>query len=219
LLNREHTAAGVPYLLLQDTVQKALDWMQEHHLRHLPIVEEDLYIGLIEEDDLLQADEAATMESLRQAFSQVRVLADSHVTEAARRANEFNLTAIPVTEPDGHWVGLICLPELLRYFGQLNGLEQPGGLIVLEMERRSFSFSEISKLIETNDAQITQLNTFFDNNLSLLIVTIRINKFEISDIVATFQRYEYRVKYYFGEELYENELRNNFDHLMNYLNI
>jgi len=27
------------------------------------------------------------------------------------------------------------------------------------------------------------------------------------------------VKYYFGEELYENELKNNYDHLMNYLNI
>ena len=53
----------------------------------------------------------------------------------------------------------------------------------------------------------------------LFFVTIKVNKFEISDIVATFQRYEYTVKYYFGEELYENELRNNYDHLMNYLNI
>jgi acetoin utilization protein AcuB len=37
--------------------------------------------------------------------------------------------------------------------------------------------------------------------------------------VATFQRYEYQVSYFFGEEEYENELRNNYDHLMNYLNL
>ena len=50
-------------------------------------------------------------------------------------------------------------------------------------------------------------------------VTIRISKLEVSDIVSTFQRYEYNVKYYFGEELYENELRTNYDNLMHYLKI
>lgn len=87
------------------------------------------------------------------------------------------------------------------------------------MEQRSFSFSEICKMVETNDAQITQLNTWWNTQTESLIVTIKINKYEISDILATFQRYEYQVKYYFGEELYENELRSNYDHLMNYLNI
>jgi hypothetical protein len=73
--------------------------------------------------------------------------------------------------------------------------------------------------VETNDAQIIQLNTYSDAASGNFYITLRINKTEISDIVATFQRYEYQVKYYFGEELYENELRNNYDHLMNYLNI
>ena len=90
---------------------------------------------------------------------------------------------------------------------------------MLEMEKVSFSFSEISKLVETNDAQITQLNTYPDASSGSFYITLRINKLEISDIIATFQRYEYQVKYYFGEELYENELRSNYDHLMNYLNI
>jgi hypothetical protein len=50
-------------------------------------------------------------------------------------------------------------------------------------------------------------------------VTIKLNKLEVSDIVATFQRHEYNVKYYFGEELFENELKTNYDNLMNYLKI
>ena len=50
-------------------------------------------------------------------------------------------------------------------------------------------------------------------------VTVCVNKLEISDIVATFQRYDYIVKYYFGEELYTNELKDNYENLMNYLNI
>ena len=50
-------------------------------------------------------------------------------------------------------------------------------------------------------------------------VTIRINKPDISDIVSSFQRYEYTVKYFHGEELYTNELKDNYDNLMNYLKI
>jgi hypothetical protein len=87
------------------------------------------------------------------------------------------------------------------------------------MERKSYSFGEISRLIETNDAYITQCNTSFESETGLLIVTIKINKVEVSDILSTFQRYEYSIRYFVGEELYENELRYNYDHLMTYLKI
>ena len=96
----------------------------------------------------------------------------------------------------------------------------PGAIIVLEMDRVNFAFSEIIKLVETNDAQVTQLNTYWDPHyFNVFILPFKINKLEVSDIIATFQRYEYKIKYYFGEEQYENELRSNYNHLMNYLSI
>jgi hypothetical protein len=108
---------------------------------------------------------------------------------------------------------------MLKKASEFMNVKDPGGLIVLEMENANYSFSEISRLVETNDAQITQLNTSTDPQTGLMQVTIKINKTEISDIVATFQRYEYNVKYYFGEEMYENELKSNYDNLMNYLKL
>jgi len=74
-------------------------------------------------------------------------------------------------------------------------------------------------LVETNNAYITELNTYNDIASGLLIVTIKINRYEISDVIATLQRYEYQIRYYFGEEIYKNELRDNYDHLITYLNI
>jgi len=87
------------------------------------------------------------------------------------------------------------------------------------MDKRNFSFGELSRLIETNDASITQLNTYTESTTGLFIITIKVNKIEISDIIATLQRYEYSIRYYFGEEDYENELRKNYDLLMTYLKI
>lgn len=195
--------------------------MNEHHIFHLPVVNDDRYVGLIKEDELLNVpDERLLIEALLPRFSKMAVPAQAHFSEAVQIANEYGLSVVPVIELINHeaqWVGAISSEDLLKYLGRITGADEPGGIIVLEIERNNFTFSEIGKIVETNDAQITQLNTYYDNQLQVLILTLKINKFEVSDIVATFQRYEYNVKYYFGEELYQNELRSNYDHLMNYL--
>lgn len=219
MLNKELISSAIPTLNPGDTVFQAMELMQEFHVMQLPVVVEDKYLGMASEDDLMNADENATLESISQHFSRIAAKANSHFLEAVQMANEHNLSLVPVIEKDSEFTGVITASDLLKQLGKTTGANEPGGIIVLEMEQRSFSFSEISKLVETNDAQITQLNTHWDNNNGAFYVTIKVSKFEISDIVATFQRYEYQVKYYFGEELYENELRSNYDHLMNYLNI
>lgn len=219
MLNKELISATIPTLNLNDTVQQALDLMSEFNVLQLPVVADDKYLGLVFEDSLMNLDDRAILKTIDTHFSKVAVHANTHFIEAVQILNDYNLSLVPVIEKENEFVGTIAAIDLLKELGKTTGASEPGGLIVLEMEQRNFSFSEISKLVETNDAQITQLNSYWDNNTSSFFVAIKINKFEISDIVATFQRYDYQVKYYFGEELYENELRSNYDHLMNYLNI
>ncbi len=220
MLNKEIISATIPALHLSDPVSQALDLMSDFHVTHLPVVEEDKFAGLVSEDDLLNAkDDQVSLADLRASFSRTAAHADTYFFEAIQLVNEFNLSVIPVIDKDTEYVGAITATELLKQLGKVAGVKESGGVIVLELEKVSFSFSEISKLVETNDAQITQLNTYTDSQSGNFYIVLRINKLEISDIVSTFQRYEYRVKYYFGEELYENELRSNYDHLMNYLNI
>jgi len=124
---------------------------------------------------------------------------------------------VPVINEEGELISTVAYNDLLKQASEFMSLNEPGGLIVLEVDSNQYSFNEISKLVETNDAQITQLNTSNDPETGIMEVTIRINKPEVSDIIATFQRYEYNVKYFFGEELYTNELKSNYDNLMNYL--
>lgn len=219
MLNKDLISTSIPTLTLNDPIHQALELMSEYHVTQLPIVVDEKYIGLVFEYDLLELPGNSTLRSIENHFSKVAVHANTHFIESIQTANDYNLTLVPVIEKENEFLGVITATDLLKQLGKITGSSEPGGLIVLEMEQRNFSFSEISKLVETNDAQITQLNTHWDSNEDSFLVTLKINKFEISDIVATFQRYEYEVKYYFGEELYENELKDNYDHLMNYLNI
>jgi CBS domain-containing protein len=220
LLNKEIISAAIPSLHLNDPVSQALDLMADFHVTHLPVVVEDKLAGLVSEDDLLNVeDDSKLLIQLQPSFSRIAAHADAYFYEAVQMVTENGLTLIPVVSREEEYTGSIIATDLLKYLGKVAGVNDLGGIIVLEMEKVSFAFTEISKLVETNDAQIIQLNTYTDTASGNFYITLRINKAEISDIVSTFQRYEYQVKYYFGEELYENELRNNYDHLMNYLNI
>lgn len=220
MLTRELLSQSLPSLRPADKVFQALQLMNDNHVTHLPITDDKRFIGIISEEDLLQAvNDNAELSSLEQSFSDISVKEDEHFLKAVQLAADNALSVVPVITEENELVGSLAYTDLLKYASEFMSLNEPGGLIVLEMESNQYSFNEISKLIETNDAQITQLNTSNNAETGMMQVTIRINKPDVADIVAAFQRYEYTIKYFFGEELYTNELRSNYDNLMNYLKI
>lgn len=221
MLTRELQSQSIPPLRLSDKVHYALQLMDDNQLTHLPLVAEgEKFSGIISEDDLLIAEnDNSPLSEMEQSFSGAFVKESDHFLKAIQIAADNALSVVPVVNDENELTGTVTYNDLLRHAAYFMSLSEPGALIVLEIPSNQYSFNEISKLVETNDAQITQLNTSNDPETGMMQVTIRINKPEVSDIIATFQRYEYNVKYFFGEEQYENELKNNFDNLMNYLKI
>jgi predicted transcriptional regulator len=192
--------------------------MNDYHVAHLPVVENESYLGIISEEQLLQSDDEKHIHELQVADGSTSVQGKDHFLKAIQTAVINKLSIVPVVE-EKHLLGIVTYNDLLRNASEFMSLNDPGALVVLEMESKNYSFAEINRIVESNDAQITQLNTYTDPESGIVQVTIRLSKLEVSDIISTFQRYEYNVKYYFGEELYENELKTNFDNLMNYLKI
>lgn len=218
MLTGDIQSQTLPWLQPDDTIARALQLMSDSQVSQLPLVAGEKYVAMLNEEDLLQAgNEEDAVSTIPFSGDSLPVKQTDHFLRALQLAANNNWTVVPVVDEDNRLVSLLGSADLLRCSADFLNLNTPGALIVLEMEGIQFSFNEISKLVETNDAQITQLNTSVDQDTGLLEVTLRINKPEISDIVATFQRYEYSVKYYFGEEIYTNELRSNYENLMNYL--
>ncbi len=218
MLTRDLISNSIPYLHKDDKVFHALQLMNDYHVAHLPVVENEDYLGIISEEQLLQSDEEAKISQLEVTDGTTSVQASDHFLKAIQTAVVNKLSIVPVVQ-EKQLVGIVTYNDLLKNASDFMSLSQPGGLIVLEMDTNNYSFNEINRIVESNDAQITQLNTYTDPETGITHVTIRVSKLEVSGIIGTFQRYEYNVKYYFGEEIYENEMKSNFDNLMNYLNI
>jgi predicted transcriptional regulator len=193
--------------------------MEDMKLRHLPVSDDDKFLGLIAEDDLDDESDDTPLDKLQDYFIKSFVKATDYFLVAVKLSHIMQLDLVPVLNEKNELEGVITRDTLFKELARMTGSADYGSLVVLEMEKSDYSVGEINRLVESNDAVITQLNTWSDNTTHLMTVILRINKEEISDIVASFQRHEYIVRYYMGEELFRNELQSNLDHLMNYLNI
>jgi CBS domain-containing protein len=210
----------IPRLQLQDSIAKAMQLITDYKLSHLPVVADDKYLGLISEDDLLDAEETKLpIQILEANFIKASVKENEHFLNAINFSNLHESNVVPVVSDENEYAGVITSPDLLKALGDFSGATEIGGIIVMEMERSQFAISEISRIVESNDATILHLNTTVHPDTGMLTVTLHLNKKEIAAIVAAFERYEYDVIYYFGDEKFENEVHSNYRHLMNYLDI
>ena len=210
----------LPQLQLTDTVSKALQLMSDFKMTHLPVVSEDKYLGMIGEDDLLdEENKKIAIEFFKNDFIPASVNSNKHFLNAVTVSNQYQTNVIPVVNETNEFIGTIAGQQLLAALGNFSGANETGAVIVLEMERSSFSISEISRIVESDGAVILHLNITIKPDTALMQVTIHLNKREISFIIAAFERYEYTVSYYSGEQLFKNEIDNNYRHLMNYLDI
>ena len=212
---------NIPRLMLQDSIAKALQLTNDYRLTHLPVVADDVFLGLISEEDLLDAeDNKLAIETLQGSFVIAAVKDNVHFLNAVNISIQNDSTIVPVINAGSdHFVGVITVSDLLVALGNFSGANEIGGIIVLELERSQFAISEISRIVESNDSHILHLNSTQNLQTGMLTVTLHTNKREIAAIVATFERYDYDVVYYFGNENFGNEINTNYQHLMNYLDI
>jgi predicted transcriptional regulator len=198
MLTRDLLTQTLPILKLHDKVFHAIQLMNDYHVTHLPIVDDGKYIGLLSEEILLHAeDDKAELTELQHVFLNISVRDNEHLLSVIQETVENDLSIMPVVNEDNELLGCITKDDLLKNASDFMSLNEPGGIIVLELDPKQYSFNELSRLIESNDAQITQLNTSTDNDTGLLTATIKINKAEVADVVASLQRHEYNVKILF----------------------
>ncbi len=203
-----------------DTIQKVLDRMIEFRVRHLPIVNEDQFLGLVAENDLIaETDNQVAIGALALSLVNPYVLEDQHIYDVIRLFYEQQLTVVPVLDLKKNYLGLISINNMVDYFASLTSVTGPGGIIVLEISNKNNSLAHMAQIVESDNAQIlsSYVSTFPDS--TRMEVTLKVNKVDISAIIATFLRYEYNIKATFNHTGDNDNSKDRFDSFMNYLNL
>lgn len=213
------TQAVLP-LRTSDTGEVALLRMDELKVSHLPIVNNLEFLGLLSESDILGLnDPHAAVGEHRLSLGRIYVEEGQHIYEILRLFDENKLSLVPVLNFNRHYLGVITREDLVHYITTITSTDQPGGVIVLEVPDSSYSLSEITQIVESNDGKILSLFTRSFKNSNNMEVTLKINQLDLSAILQSFNRYSYEVKASFSESRYYDDLMENYKGLMNYLNI
>jgi acetoin utilization protein AcuB len=204
-----------------DTGAFALAYMDECRLSHLPVTDEPDYLGLISDKEILTVHEPESEIGMRNLpLSQVSIGEDQHIFEVIKMFSSLNLTLLPVVNQRNHYMGSITLPVLVRHFSEIAAIHNPGGVIVLEINNKDYSITEIAQIVESNDAKILSLYITSFPDSTKLEVTIKVNRIDIGTLLQTFNRYNYVIKATWSQEdAYSEGLQDRFDALMNYLSI
>jgi predicted transcriptional regulator len=209
-----------PVLSLEDSGEKALRIMNEYHVFHLPLIQRDNYLALVSEDDILDWDTPEQPLSLAEFLTfRPAVFEGAHPYEAVKLAKEFDLSVLPVVTKQNHYAGVITMEGLFSFMTDNHAIKLDGSVLVLEMEQRNYSLSEIARICESNDISIEHVMLKNNDEQGMLIVTIKVNTNDIKALVSTFERYNYNIIETFAAGFSKDNVQDNYNMLMHYMNI
>jgi len=210
----------IPPLRPQDDIGRALDWMEEFKVGHLPVVDGSRLVGYVTDRDLVDRnDPLGTVASAMDQVEVPFVRGGQHIYEVMSLFSERGLTAVPVLDEMGNYLGMINEHNALRELARVTNIQEPGSVVVLEMNQSDYSLHEIARIVEGNDGRVLSAYSHTLPDSMRIEVTLKINREDVSSILRTFERYDYFVKStYQGSKLHD-DLRDRYEELMRFINL
>ena len=185
---------------------------------HIPVTRDDVYLGSISENDAHSFDGTKQLSDYLYSLESFFVRENTNWLDILEAFPLNNSNIMPVLSEENNYLGYYELNDIMALFNNTPFLNEAGGIIVVEKALSDNSFSEISQIIESNDANI--LGFFIskmDNNI--VQTTIKIGHTGMNAIVQTFRRYGYYVISNHEEDTFIEDLKDRSNYLDKYLNI
>jgi acetoin utilization protein AcuB len=212
----------IPPLKVTDDAHKAIVWMEEFRCNHLPVVENGQLYGFISEEIILEANDIEKpLTSFDLTGKECIVRNETHVYDILRIASENKLQIVAVLSDEDQYIGVITIQDVMTSFAQSAAIQMPGGILVLSMNLIDYSLAEIARYVEENNAKIISCMMVEDPmDKGKIKLTLKINLDDLSRVVATLERFGYRViaRYQEGQTNPATD-KERLDMLMRYLNI
>ena len=141
----------IPPLKVTDTVELALDWMEQFKVSHLAVVKDRELIGVVSETDMLDYEHPEEKINVSKLHLMRPVIQHfQHAYDVVRLMSSMNLTLIPVVDENDKYKGCITLKGIVQNLSTMMSVQNPGGVIVLELNQNDYSVTQIGNIIESS---------------------------------------------------------------------
>lgn len=186
------------------------------NLTHLPIFSENGLIGMLP-FRLIEENAQSNIPLQKLAFELEHFSAQSsmHWQEVLEIFGKYDTNVIPVLNEKMSYIGYYLLNDFIYFFRTTPFLQNLGRFIVIEKEG-FYSFSEISRIVESNHSQLLGI---FISEISAngVQITLKVTTHNVNAILDGFRRYGYAIVLEKEDDHYLQELKAKSDYFDKYL--
>ncbi len=211
--------SSFPHIQIGDQISKVYKKLEKYET--LPITHQGKYLGVVTLDEFSQItkndQDEFTLENAR--LFRPHISSSSSPLEATKLLLNIPLEFLPVVDNENLLMGVWDNTSIIDYYLDSEALKAEGASILLEIEPRNYSLSEISQICENNDKRILGVELHTHSRNETLIVTIHLDEYSVGDLISALERYGYNIITTIGYQNNNEKIKENYDVLMTYLDM
>lgn len=210
-----------PVCKLNTLVEDVLLLLEKSNYSHIPVVnKDDIWIGNINTEDIYTTDEKSSVQDVMYDLDKFYLLESSNLNpfDFFDLFSQCETNMIPLLDEEGHIKGVYSREYLLNEWSKTLFFEERGTTFVIEKGYEDYSFSEVSQIIESNNAKVIGLMLLSTNNYRAQML-VKTNSINTKTILDDLRRYGYDIVSTLSEDTHINDLKERTEYLNKYLNI
>ena len=179
-------------------------------------MKDEVYMGSLPEMDVRCYETDKNLTSYQYALQGFFVRDDANWLDTLEAFAQNQTNIMPVLDQHNTYLGYCELNDIMNLFSETPFLNEPGNILVVEKGILDYSLSEVSQIVESNDAKI--LGVFISNLFNdVAQITVKISNSDMNKIIQTFRRYSYNILSEHSEDAFAKNLKERSDYLKRYL--
>ena len=215
---REYIINDIQPVSIDETIKEVQLIFSNLTYSHIPIQKDKVYLGCISEADAHCLDSSKQISKYQYVLEGIFVRSDTIWLDVLEAFAMSNANIMPVLDKNNKYLGYYELSDFLSIFNETPFFSEPGGILIVEKGINDYSFSEISQIVESNNAKL--FGAFISKiENDVVEITIKVGNTTLSDIIQTFRRYSYNIISGHEDDAFLEDLKERSDYLNKYLNM
>lgn len=214
---KDYISKDYPAFNSNDSIEEASEVAKEFGYSHIFIKKKGVYVGALSQSFLEDSPEG-NLDSLELHYEKFAILEDGSILDSVKLFYIFNSNVVPVISMHEKYIGYLTSDDVFNEFSKYPLFSENGAVLTIQTQNQHYSFSEISQIVESNNARIygCYISAINDDTIE---ITLKINNQNLSSIDETFERYGYTVIHKFYDDEKEELLKDRFGFFQKYLEI
>ncbi|MBP7173909.1 MAG: CBS domain-containing protein [Cloacibacterium sp.] len=215
MLIQDYISKDFPAFEPSASVDEAFVCAQDFGFTHVFIKNKGAFQGGICKE-FLEEYKGGTLEEVMIHLEKFAVLYENTILDSIRLFHTFNANVVPVINEAEEYLGYIAYDDIFCELSKYPLFSESGALLTVETPLRSFSMTEIAKIVEGNNSKfygafVSQITE------DTIQVTMRISNENLSSVDETLERYGYLIVRKFYTDGKEALLKDRYEFIQKYL--